>query len=643
MHPNPTLKRFGLVAALGAVLAPSGCSGTAPSNPIGAPDISKIVVFYPDPVDDLVRGRGDVGSMPPGATHFVVSALPTGTRTILPLETNGSFNFGLFAVSDDILEIAAARDGSGTGRGEPVYVRVPLGFPPREPYICCQPAGTCQSQHEAMQGAPCPDRNSGARVTPCTSVAQCGPLIGEILPIEKERMRVTSPDKDGKITVSGATSSHGALITLQNRGQRGIGGRDPGIHLGQITDANGNFRFAGVNARGDDELILQLRDLNDKRSPPLPLMVPAAEFERLDILGAYPFQPLQNGAVGTVAVRLFPQGVDGHGICPKSETNPILCLSGGLTHDMITIDEARFGCGDPVHRPPATPLSTTLASNRGTEGDPQSGRQRLVLIVDMSEAALKSDPAPPRRLAAAAQFVRSLRREDQLGIITYGGDPTRSVNVAVPIGGSDDSWRAQLSALSDLGNAQARGPSTIFQAITRAAALLDEQRSTVPGNIIVIAAGDATGTRDQASAAYSEALDKVAPRRDRSSLGYGVYVIGVGLRDRAPACQTATMPMPDQYCNVQFVKDIAGFAARGTFTNVASPLELGDALGDAVGALSGAYVLLYDMMIPQCVGKCAQLSLSVTANLPGPNGPQVKTSTYQGPLEVRGSSQSNCN
>jgi hypothetical protein len=102
--------------------------------------------------------------------------------------------------------------------------------------------------------------------------------------------------------------------------------------------------------------------------------------------------------------------------------------------------------------------------------------------------------------------------------------------------------------------------------------------------------------------------------------------------------------MPDQFCNVQLVRDIAGFSARGQFNNVPSPLELSDALLDAVGDLSGAYVLLYDMMIPQCVGKSAQLNMTVTVNLrTASGGVQSKTGSYRGPLEIRGSCQPNCN
>lgn len=612
--------------ALGAG-ALGGCTGTAPAREIGPPDISKVGVFYP--VNGLVYGRGSAGAFAdPTISHVVVASLPTGGETILPVEEDGSFDFGVLALSDDVLEIAGARDGAGKVRGDPAYIRVPPLGPPLPRYFCCDaPNGTCTSEDAFESTATCADPLAGA--TRCESVRECRVENREILGIDTAAFQVTAPNADGRISITGVIPAAGALVRLENRGKAGVGGKSPGITLGQLSDENGRFRFRSVEARGDDELVFQVEDLLGNRSPPAAVLVPDAPVEALDIVGAYPFVLLDNGKPGTVAVRFHPSGLDGRGICPDSSSDPVLCFSGGLTHDMVSIDAVTFD-GSPIATPRATPPTSAQPNTRATEGDPLKGAQNVVLVLDHSATAQAADGVSPRRFEAVKELIDSLRKRDRVGIVAYGGPGPREL---LKISASGGDWAVQKATIDALAATMADGDADVFGAIRLAGSILHAENSTAPGRIVVLALGDATGTQAEVSEAFVLAYDQVDDDPTTGFPGYGVYVVGNAIPE-------PVLVNGQQQGNIRYLESIAEFSAEGRFVNMPSIASIDDALGDAAGFISGSFVLLYDMAIPEAVGKSARLQITATINLPTRNGGvDSATATYEGPIRIDGSEQ----
>jgi hypothetical protein len=634
--------RFWVLAAIGLSGSIAGCTGTAPPKDIPAPDISKLTVFFP--VEGRVYGRGDSDAIAdPTVTHVVISAHPTGTETILELEEDKSFTFSIIASTLDILEIVGTRDETGRERGDPAYVRVPILPPPKPRWVCCgEPQGTCTPQEIVEAGMACLDRLAGAEQ--CASILDCRKKNDEILPLDLTKITVTPPDPDGRISVSGTVGTGRALVRLENRGKRGVGS---GVSMGrfaQVSDSNGFFRFKSLPARGDDELVVQVQDLRDFRSPQGSMIVPDSPLAAFDITGAYPFERLDNGKIGTVAIRFHPSGVDGYGMCPNSTSDPILCFTGGLAHEMVVIDNATFDGTYPVNPIP----STRFTPNRGTEGDPLGPSRNIVLVLDMSTNANVNDAMPPFRFAAAQQFVKSLRKRDRVGIVSYGGN----VVTELPITGSDGNWAAQLGALGAMSTRPPAGDPFVFQGIQRAATMLtDLDDIHANGTIVVIGTGDAAGdtTDDRAQCpatgqkppcclcstenpccSFETALEGVAPNRDAGRKGYSVYYIGVNV------------PEPQLMNNeligsIRLMESIAGFSPGGRFTNLISPAGLTESLGDAAGYLAGSYVLLYDMDIPEQVGKAARFDVSATITVTGVAGFESASGRYEGTIRVDGS------
>lgn len=611
-------------SALGllVILGGAGCTGTVPPRDVGPPDITRISVFFE--VDGLVRGRGEASSFAdPDVTHVVVSARPTGSETILPIAEDGSFQFAIIAVSDDILEIAGALDDVGRERGDPAYVRVPPR-PARIPhYVCCfeGSTGTCTSEESMRTTNECADALAGA--PRCASILECRNQNREILPIDTSRIQVSAPSDLGTITVTGVIQTPGALVRMENRGQRSIGGRNPRIKLSQISDANGVFRFENVAARGDDELVIQTMDLLGNKSPEAPILVPDAPMIGVDLVGAYAFDQLDNGKVGTVALRFHIHGADGRGICPNSLSDPVLCFTGGLTHDMVELGAIQF---DRTTSPNPQPTADQV-NNRATEGDPLYPTQMIVLVLDNSMAATAIDMAPPRRFEAAKQLVRSLRKRDLVGVVSYGGpNGAPPVSQDLPLSPSGGSWSAQLAAIDAIAATPAAGDSAVFAGVREAAAMLrDTQRTNgLPGTIIVLAASDVEGTPADADAAFDTAIEVVQADSTTGFEGFRVYVVGIGLdAPNRPAGNRA------------YLESIGEFTPGGRYRGLASLDGLNEAIGDAAAYVSGAYVLLYELAVPERVGKAARFEVSATVRIPTPSGGvEAASATYEGPIRI---------
>jgi hypothetical protein len=599
----------------------AACSGKTPENDIPPPDADAVLVFYPAS-DGLARGRGLPGTFPPSVTHVLVQAHPTGTSSLQPVEADGSFQFAVIAISGDLLEIAGTTDDLGNVRGASLYVEVPASPLPAEDFVCCRARGTCQKLADAEAGRACPDPLTGA--TQCSIDEECGVDELEYLPIDLQRIQVGRPNELGRVDVSGIVTAN-ALVLLENRGLNGIGVPGQRFRSAQISSDVGAFSFQGLTARGDDELVLRVQDLNGYRTPAVSLLVPDAELAGLDILGAFAWEPLTNGQRGPVAVHLSPFGVDGKGICPDTDEAPEVCFSGGLTYAMVNVVKAQMRVGQetPELNPSPAPITPERPHNRGAEGDVRSAAQDLVVVIDISKEAQDKDGkglAPPRRFEAAARFVEGLRQRDRVAVVSYAGNATREL-VADP--GRDSGLRTLeqrgelAAAVRGLSGREFPTGSNLFAGIREAAAALRLARSR-NGRIVVLAGAAPGGMASDAVAEWSTALDAVQEDLSKGLPRITVDVVGLDIPSDAP--------------NFGLIDDITRFTDGRYYTSSAFGIE--QTLTDVRSFLSGSFILLYDMDIPAGVGKSGTIDLELEVIL----GSERARTTYTGPLRILNSS-----
>lgn len=607
-------RRVGVVLAMGLWIA--GCSGDTPAPDIAAPDSSLITVFYP--VDGVVRGRGLPGAFPASVAFVSVRAHPTDTRTLRPVDEDGGFTFNIIGISGDLLEISGSLDELGRELGGPLYLRVPPSPPGEANLTCCQPQGTCQFRIDPDVEEACPDPATGA--TRCAVDDDCNIDEGEYLTIRSDRIQVTAPNEAGRISVTGVVDPN-ALIVVENRGLNGIGVAGPQYRSAQVTDDIGAFVVPDIRGRGDDEIVIQVRDLNGYHSAPVSLFVPDAELAGLDVIGAFAWEPLTNGARGPIAVHVAPWGTDGRGMCPDSGTDPVLCFSGGVDYDMVNFTRAEIAVG-----PDMVPLNPTESStsalrphNRGREGDVRSAAQDIVVVVDVSATATDKD-STGLRFDALAAFISGLRRRDRVGIVTYAGSPTRRL-VADPFRDSGlrdfDNRQDVIDVVRDLNNLQPETGSDIFAAIRAAATNLRNAR-TQAGRIVVIAAEPPPGTWEQALLDYDLALQAVNEDLSRGQPELIVDVVGIGVDESVQ--------------NLRLVKDLTVFSQGSYYPTNTFGVE--QTLTNVRSYLSGSFILLYDVDIPVQIGKSGQVSLEVEVLI----GAKRATASYNGPLRILNSS-----
>ncbi len=590
----------------GALLVLLGaCTGETPKKSLPGIDVSKLTIFYP--IDGVVRGRGFAEALPKDATHLRVVAVQRAKDTEAERNDDGSFSFGIQAISGDILElIPERREGREVAEeGRISYFEVP---PARfsSDWVCCLPEGTCQKATDQDKGLDCPDPSTGV-ATMCTVDAECQRVHGRER-IELLNIEVSAPDENGSVQVTGIASPGPTQIRLENRGQRAIGGHSSGARTVVLSDANGAFSFERVAATGDDEIVLQAFDLRGFNSPQGAYRVPDSPLAGLDIVGAFDFEPLTNGEVGTIAVRLSPYGADERGICPDSAEEPLLCFGGGLTYDMVNILNATID-SNPVTLVP-TSTTSSLQFTRATEGDVRAGPQDIMILIDMSQAA-GNIPSSERRFEFVREFIQTLRLRDRIGLGTVGGEGGEVIQEPV-------SDRSQvLQALSRLQNQSNSGDSSILAAVEVAAKALSGPR----GRIVVIALSES----DEGKMAFGDTFDEVGPNPDRGFDGYPVDLVRIGI----PAQENA------------YVSDLVGFSG-GTLTQKTGCITLlRQALSDLAGTLAGSFVLLYDVEIPETLGKQGTIEFNIEVAIEDPvRGETIrKSALYTGPVRVLNSSK----
>lgn len=626
------------------LLALASCVGETPPNEIPAPDSSKITVFYP--IDGLVHARGAKGSalysgpstdldkdcMPSGCVSVIVR--PSGTFETQPVNSDGSFSISVAAVSGDVLEFATATKRSPQSRGASAFIRVPQGLPPEDPFVCCIAPGATQGKcQRVVRGKSCDF--SGPPIPLCTAQEDCAPFSGQLISIPEDALEITPPDASGRITVRSRPKKLPplTLVRYENRGQRAVGGESPNTRGAEVTDEDGVFT-ATFRARGDDELVFQLSDLEAIQSRQHAAYVPDSPLADVDVVGVYPFEGLAPGRTGKVAIRVSPFGMDKKGICPDSSQEPALCFSGGtsaapsttgkfnggLDYSMVTIQRLSIEGNDVTARVQAATSSASLPNTRATDGDVLAGPQILMLLLDNSAEGSVGD-SDHIRYRAARDFVNALRKRDQMGIIVFGrGDPMSEKGWEEIVQPTSEKQKL-LAAVTMAESQEGGGKSDIFGAVLRAATVMEGVRSTVTrGGILIITATQPTG---DAKAAL-QALDAIDPDEGRLFPGYATYVVASGL------------PPPGTSSNTDELQDLAFFTS-GDFVQVQEPRGMLQAVARQIGKLSGAFVLLYDVPIPERAGKSAHIELDLSVTLPGLSGGQQQSATtsYVGDIEVR--------
>lgn len=597
----------------------SSCSSNEATNDVGIADSELITVFFPA-VDGLVRGRGLPGTFPSSVTHVAIRAHPTGTNTVARVDADGGFIFTIIALGGDLLEISGTRDENGKNLGVPLYVRVPPPVVNKGEYECCKPEGTCQLKQQEDLPTACPDPRQGV-VTRCETDLDCGIEEGEYLTIDLDRIQVSQPNERGRVSVTGIVTPN-ALVVVENRGRNGIGIEGPVYRSAQISTDKGAFEFQSLIAQGDDEIVVQVRDLNDFRSPPAAILVPDADLVGIDVLGVFAWEPLTNGRRGPVAVHLAPWGLDNKGICPDSDASLEVCFSGGLDHSMLSFNRAEIAVG--AQMLPLVPIPSSTSAerpyDRGREGDVRSGPQDIMVVVDVSAVAATADPSG-RRFDAIVDFISGLRRRDRVGLVTYSD----TVERALVIDQGRDSGLRDFDQREDiLGIARglrARVPkdgNLVFKAIQAAAQNLRNAR-TSSGRIVLISADNPPGVTEDLEQVYQFTLDNgLAANLTRGYPTLALDVVKLGVDDDDP--------------NFEYLTELAAFTQGQTrFTNIDG---IEQTMTDVRSFLSGNFILLYDMEIPLQVGKSGRVTFDVEFLM----GSQRASGTYSGPLRILNSS-----
>lgn len=610
------------------LLALGGCT-IAPSGPaLEAPKADRIYVFFPagnQVTEGLVSGRGFPGAIPERATHVQISSYSTGFEAVVPVNDDGSFEFRVVAISGNFLEFRAATSASAEEVGAPTFIEVPATVLPRPKWLCCADTRTCQDEFERENNDPCPSPAPGVRS--CMVDADCAVFENQYLVFPEGSVQITPPSAEGAVTIEGQVEPN-LLVYLSNLGKSAVGtGLDeeerklrgfenPGVNRTQISDEDGRFLFAGVPAVADDEIVIQLEDLNGYTSPAYALLVPDPPLAGVDVLGVFPWQPLTNGAMGRVAVRISPYGADGRGICPnapEAQDGLELCVSGGLTHDMVELTRAQLDRPDDVAfalAPQPATLTEGLPHNRGIEGNVRSEALDLFVVVDMSAAAARDDPNG-LVFDALRSYVRYLRARDRVGIVTFG-----TGNVLLQQGLSADR-DGVLRTVDALAGQPRSGETALMAAVQLAAEELRSRRERRPGRVAVITFDPPDGTPEIARAALDQVLDLVEPNPLEAFDGFPVDVAYVDPKGTAPTLLE--------------LDDLSDFT-RGLGITVQNINSLEDALADLRGDQVGSFILLYDMMIPADVGKAGTVFLDLRVTLPGANG--SRETSYRGPLRI---------
>ncbi|MEE2902262.1 MAG: hypothetical protein VYC39_08030 [Myxococcota bacterium] len=610
------------LSALGALTVFSSCNVQTPARDGDKPDPEKITVFYP--LGDKVRGRGGPGAVRPGTEFVYIATFPSSGKQVTRANEDGSFEFSVYAGSRDVIELAYSNDKEGKSRGPSIYVDAPLARVFPDDQFCCKESGSAANSLGKCipYGTAEPDCSGANAFNNCMTTANCAKHSGRNVdfPTDANSVRVASPTQGGAVSVTGKLiNAPLAVISVENRGKQGVG--LPGKITRKtydMTDEEGNFELS-ISAAGDDELVFEIYQLDGQRSREHSKLVPDADFTGLDILGVFPgYEVLSPAKKGRLAVRFAPYGIDGRGICPTPAIgppqDPVLCFTGGLQYDMVSVDELTLD-GQPVE---VTRTATTneLPFTRATVGDISAELQVLTLIIDTSVNSFASDPEGIR-FRAAKNIVNSVRSRDRVVVLSVGNGDLGYRQETSP-------QMSQEEILQKIDQLQTQPPEgqylhNVYGAILEASRVIASQsRDYSGGSIVMINTSDPEGD----NSLFRNALRSVVANSASKFEGYITHILNLNT---------------DAQLNGRNLRDLAVFSG-GQFIDVTEPRRMLNGSSTLSGLLSGAFILLYDADIPANVGKSASVKVEATVTFPGGTDKalQSQTATFEGTVEIAG-------
>lgn len=629
-------------------------------------DSSRILLYFPvgDGARGLVRGRGRPHTFPPAAVHTAaIRTFPSADNTItVPVGPDGGFDFAVVASGREILEVSAL--GDDDVQGPAAFVQIPPRPLPVGRQLCCRsPArtrGRCVLRSRADQDygldLEAGERESSACPTPeiplfaCEDDRDCLIFERRHYELDPATIELTPPDPDGQVTLSGTVEPN-ALVLLENRRLTGVGRPGPIERHSVIAAEDGTFRFENLSARGDDEFVLEMVDLNDFRSAPISLKTPDAAVLAVDIVEAWPVTDLNNGAGAILGLRFFVTGQDDWGMCPDNQDlDPAYCFSGGLDFDDLRILSADIN-GTPIQMCPAVGIADVAEAScsvapdlvrlrvdgplRGVDGDVRAPPRAAVILVDLTRRTEAVENRRPYFLGLV-EYVRGLPRNFEVGLAYMGG------RLAPPIGLLTREGAAErLGALGCIDREtgctlpEPAGRSDPFQAVFEAAtAFMAEPRFRTSGRILLTALATPELLPDTQTPgnSFERALSVVQPRRDLPGIPVDVVA---WLDESLQTSDGQTLgALLDSLAAFSGSPGRPGRTFRDSGLTRPDVHDVRRLLRDARGTASGGFLMLYELLPAtveglDSVGKLGDFSLEVEVRLQD----AVTTATYRGPME----------
>lgn len=656
--------RRGVAAAAGILWLGSACAPDAGPSDLETPDAGRILVYFPIGEGGLVRGRAFPGTFSSGAAvpYAVIRSHPTSLgNTVIQVNPDGGFDFALIASGREVLEIAGATDRRGEEVGPSVFVEVPAVPVPAATFRCCRNPGAafgaCLTEAEYEERldpitelpVSCPTEEPRP-VNRCTEDRDCVVLSRRHYEIARDRVSVSRPDEEGEVVVRGEAGAvpANALVLIENRQLQGVGRDEPSIRRGIIANADGSFASDPFFGKGDDEIVLEVVDLNDFRSPTLSLFVEDPDLESAQILEVWPYSDLSTQLGGFLGVKVWLTGIDGRGLCPDAPAaDPAYCFSGGLQFEHLEVTSAYIDQPDqtvtlcpalratdvPPSDPPCGGVERLVAPTdlRGLEGDVRAPPEDIALIVDLSSGGASVE-ARDTYFANLGEWIGRLRARDRIGVRTLSAEPSWSGLL------DRDTARAYVE---DLRDAPTGGGTRLFAAVAAAGQQLQQIGST-RGRIVLTAISGQSMMPDESNPEdpYYDALEAVQVGNRAGAVGFPVDIVGIGLTgpppgEGSPAERRATV--------ARLLDSLAAFSGPAgrpgrNYGSVDNVLDLRLRLRDVGGQYVGGFNLLFEIVrtedgieIIDTAGKLGELSIRGRVTVPTGTA-DVR---WDGPLEFQ--------
>ena len=559
----------------------------------------------------LLRGRGAAGAMPEEARFAQIRSLVSGDTRWAEVAPDRGFVFGVAAFAGEVLEIRAALGEDAQDAGAPIYIRVPRGILPPEPYFCCQETQACQPI--SLREQPCPAVAPGGFL--CAQDADCGLFENELLPLAATDINVSRVSDQPTVVLEGQVVPS-TLVKVVNRGKTAVGGVNPRQAWATVSDDAGRFSLSLTPVASDDELVVQLEDLNGYTSPDYAFLVPDSPLASVDVLEIFPWAPLTPGDTGTLAVRVRLSGQDGFGICPNEsfpEDGLELCMSGGLAHAMLSVSSATIEESEDVRwslAPRPAPVSADNPYNRGVEGNVRAPEADVVLVVDRTARGATIDPNG-EGLVAMGAYLNNLPQSARVGLVSFGSQV--EVHARLVDAEQRPELRSTLAALT-----QNRGGfGDLAAAIVEAVEMFGALEGTPRERKVIILTGSAPeGTAANARRQFDPLLEVIRANPSAGFLGVQIDVLAVDVN-----AQLDTYPA---------LRDLSVFSG-GLWREQPTIEGVDFALTRMRGSQFGGFLLLYEVDIRADVSRNVRVLWQVSTDS---ETLEFASTTYEGPLEI---------